>query len=307
MSDERVKLEPSWKWRASAIICSALRCRQPWRPFPACGRSEAGKRIYPPGPEIFAAFEHTPFDAVRVVILGQDPYHGPAQAHGLCFSVRPGVRVPPSLENIFARKSSAIFGIAHGPDHGCLTPCWPIAAVRCCSTACWDGGEDGRARRCASGQRLGEGFYRCGESTCAQPRARGPGVPAVGLGYAHAEGAADRYQPPLRAECGTSIAAIGSSRFHRLRAFFRGQPLPWNPAATRRSTGRCRVSRCRIAGRFHARLNAGWVTLRPCRDRGQAGMTDKSRTISVRYSSLSPGALIRSELIARLALQPPEC
>lgn len=57
--------------------------------------------VYPPPQKIFNAFAHTPFDAVRVVILGQDPYHGPGQAHGLCFSVPKGIRQPPSLQNIF--------------------------------------------------------------------------------------------------------------------------------------------------------------------------------------------------------------
>lgn len=57
--------------------------------------------IYPPGNRIFAAFDYTPFDGVEVVILGQDPYHGPGQANGLCFSVSDGVRQPPSLVNIF--------------------------------------------------------------------------------------------------------------------------------------------------------------------------------------------------------------
>ena len=57
--------------------------------------------VYPPGPLIFEAFNRTPLDAVKVVILGQDPYHGPKQAHGLCFSVQPGVAIPPSLENIY--------------------------------------------------------------------------------------------------------------------------------------------------------------------------------------------------------------
>jgi uracil-DNA glycosylase len=57
--------------------------------------------IYPPGSLIFNAFNHTTFDKVKVVILGQDPYHGPGQAHGLCFSVNPGVAFPPSLRNIF--------------------------------------------------------------------------------------------------------------------------------------------------------------------------------------------------------------
>lgn len=61
----------------------------------------AGKAIFPKGAEWFRALDLTPLDRVRVVILGQDPYHGPGQAHGLCFSVRPGVRVPPSLQNIY--------------------------------------------------------------------------------------------------------------------------------------------------------------------------------------------------------------
>ena len=58
-------------------------------------------KIYPPGSEIFAAFNYTPFDNVKVVILGQDPYHGPGQANGLCFSVKKGIPQPPSLRNIF--------------------------------------------------------------------------------------------------------------------------------------------------------------------------------------------------------------
>jgi uracil-DNA glycosylase len=58
-------------------------------------------RVYPPGGDMFNAFTLTPFDQVRVVVLGQDPYHGPGQAHGLCFSVRRGVPPPPSLDNLF--------------------------------------------------------------------------------------------------------------------------------------------------------------------------------------------------------------
>ena len=60
-----------------------------------------GKTIYPPGPLIFNAFQLTPFDKVKVVILGQDPYHGPGQAHGLSFSVQDGIALPPSLQNIY--------------------------------------------------------------------------------------------------------------------------------------------------------------------------------------------------------------
>jgi len=80
----------------------------------------AGKRIYPPAANIFATLDATPFDAVEVVILGQDPYHGPGQAHGLCFSVLPGVPVPPSLVNILAEIRNDL-GIPR-PDHGCLLP-----------------------------------------------------------------------------------------------------------------------------------------------------------------------------------------
>ena len=61
----------------------------------------SGKTIYPKNEEVFQALSLTPFEDVKVVILGQDPYHGPNQAHGLCFSVQPGVKAPPSLENIF--------------------------------------------------------------------------------------------------------------------------------------------------------------------------------------------------------------
>ena len=74
--------------------------------------------IYPPGAQIFNALDSTPFEQVRVIILGQDPYHGPEQAHGLCFSVRPGVRVPPSLANIY-REIQSDLGIPP-PNHGYL-------------------------------------------------------------------------------------------------------------------------------------------------------------------------------------------
>ena len=62
--------------------------------------------VYPPGPQIFSAFNHTPFNRVKVVIIGQDPYHGPGQAHGLCFSVPEGMPPPPSLVNIFKEIES---------------------------------------------------------------------------------------------------------------------------------------------------------------------------------------------------------
>lgn len=83
-------------------------------------RKAAGVAVYPPGREMFAAFNATPFEQVKVVVLGQDPYHGPGQAHGLSFSVRPGVPVPPSLLNIY-KELEADLGLPR-PDHGYLLP-----------------------------------------------------------------------------------------------------------------------------------------------------------------------------------------
>ena len=117
MPDDRIKLEPSWKARVGDYL--AQPSMQQLSAF-LRERKVAGARIFPPGPDIFAAFDACPFDATQVVILGQDPYHGPGQAHGLCFSVRPGVEVPPSLLNIF-KEIQRDLGIAP-PDHGCLLP-----------------------------------------------------------------------------------------------------------------------------------------------------------------------------------------
>jgi uracil-DNA glycosylase len=80
---------------------------------------QAGKVIYPPGPDIFSAFSHTPFSKVKVLLLGQDPYHGAGQAHGLCFSVRKGIKPPPSLQNIYKELQQDV-GF-NPPTHGELT------------------------------------------------------------------------------------------------------------------------------------------------------------------------------------------
>ena len=82
--------------------------------------------VFPPADEVFAALHLTPFERTRVVIFGQDPYHGPKQAHGLCFSVRPGVAVPPSLANIHT-ELLADLGCPK-PDHGNLE-CWARQGV----------------------------------------------------------------------------------------------------------------------------------------------------------------------------------
>ena len=115
MDDDRIKLEPQWK--------AALRDEFDAPYMKQLGeflRSEkaAGKVIYPPGPLIFNALNSTPLEQVKVVILGQDPYHGPGQAHGLCFSVQPGVPAPPSLQNIYKElKRDLNLPI---PNHGYL-------------------------------------------------------------------------------------------------------------------------------------------------------------------------------------------
>ncbi|NCF18243.1 MAG: uracil-DNA glycosylase [Haliea sp.] len=117
MSAERiVQLEPSWLARLSSEFEQDYMLQL--RAF-LQAEKRAGKRIFPAGSEIFNAFAHTPLDRVKVVILGQDPYHGEGQAHGLCFSVRPGVAVPPSLQNIY-KELNAELGLPV-PGHGHLT------------------------------------------------------------------------------------------------------------------------------------------------------------------------------------------
>ena len=83
-------------------------------------RSE-GVTVFPPQKQVFSAFDATPFEQIKVVILGQDPYHGPDQAHGLCFSVLPGIKPPPSLANMYKELVQDIEGFSI-PDHGYLMP-----------------------------------------------------------------------------------------------------------------------------------------------------------------------------------------
>jgi uracil-DNA glycosylase len=110
-----VKLHESWRQPLGPEFASPY--MQALRSF-LVAEKDAGKRIFPRGGEWFRALDLTPLDTVRVVILGQDPYHGEGQAHGLCFSVQPGVRPPPSLVNIYKELNSDL-GIAR-PAHGFL-------------------------------------------------------------------------------------------------------------------------------------------------------------------------------------------
>jgi uracil-DNA glycosylase len=118
----------------------------------------AGKRIYPPGKDIFAAFEMTPFDRVKVVILGQDPYHGPGQAHGLSFSVRRGFTPPPSLVNIHKELASDL-GLPV-PSHGSLEG-WARQGVLLLNSSLTV--EDGRA-----GAHAGKGWERFTDAVIQQ-------------------------------------------------------------------------------------------------------------------------------------------
>ncbi len=112
-----VKMEPSWK-----EVLKQEFTKPYFLEIVTFLKTEkaAGKTIYPPGPLIFNAFNQTPFDKVKVVILGQDPYHNPGQAHGLSFSVPAGIKPPPSLVNIYKEITNDI-GIEMPVEYGDLT------------------------------------------------------------------------------------------------------------------------------------------------------------------------------------------
>ena len=119
-----------------------------WRELQAFVREERRRHtVFPPSEEVFAALHLTPHASVKVLILGQDPYHGPGQAHGLCFSVRPDVEVPPSLANIYA-ELEADLGCPR-PRHGSLEH-WARQGVLLLNTTLTV-----RARQAASHQRKG--------------------------------------------------------------------------------------------------------------------------------------------------------
>lgn len=112
---DQIRLEESWRIRLADEFAKPYMTQ-----LKSFLKAEyaAGKVIFPKGSEYFAALDLTPFERVKVVILGQDPYHGPGQAHGLCFSVKPGVEAPPSLVNIYKELKDDL-GLAP-PDHGFL-------------------------------------------------------------------------------------------------------------------------------------------------------------------------------------------
>ncbi len=114
MDADKVKIEPGWKHALQPEFTKSYMANL--RTFLV--KELSTQDVYPKTNEFFAAFNTTPLDNVKVVILGQDPYHGVGQAHGLCFSVRPGVQFPPSLQNIFKELKTDLN--VPTPEHGCL-------------------------------------------------------------------------------------------------------------------------------------------------------------------------------------------
>lgn len=113
---DRLRLEPGWRARLAGEFDKDY--MRELREF-LLAENRAGRRVYPPAKRIFHAFDASPFETTRVVILGQDPYHGRGQAHGLCFSVPPGTPPPPSLRNILKELKDDL-GVVAPPDYGCL-------------------------------------------------------------------------------------------------------------------------------------------------------------------------------------------
>lgn len=222
-----IRIEDSWKTRLAdqfaadhmAALSQFLRAEK-----------AAGKRIYPLGGQIFRAFDLTPFEQVKVVILGQDPYHGPGQAHGLSFSVGPGVAPPPSLQNIY-KELAGDLGIAH-PGHGNLES-WArqgVLLLNSCLTV-----EDGRA-----GSHQGKGWERFTDAVIAALNQEHKGLAFILWGRkAQDKGASidrDRHlvitsvhPSPLSAHNGF----FGSRPFSRTNDYLAAQgksPIDWQPA-----------------------------------------------------------------------------
>jgi uracil-DNA glycosylase len=201
----RPRIDPSW----DAPLAEAFAGLPALHAF-LDAEAAAGKAVFPPAEDRFRALELTPLDTVRVVILGQDPYHGPGQAHGLSFSVRPGVKVPPSLVNIF-KELHADLGIAPA-RHGFLES-WARQGVLLLNTVM--SVESGRA-----GSHRGRGWEAFTDAVIRAVAAR-PGPVVFLLWGAHAQAGSSRaariwccarriprHCPPIR-------DGSAAGRFHR--------------------------------------------------------------------------------------------
>ena len=224
MSAGDLRLEPSWKARVGDWFE-----REDMRALSAFLRERlhAGARIHPGPKDIFAAFEATPFDAVKVVVLGQDPYHGPGQAHGLCFSVLPGVEVPPSLQNIYKELARDTGFVA--PGHGWLMP-WAKRGVLLLNSVLTV--EEGRA-----GSHQGKGWERFTDRIIELLNAEREGLVFFLWGaYAQAKGKLvdARRHLLLRAPHPSPLSAyrgfIGCGHFSRANAYLKargGEAVDW--------------------------------------------------------------------------------
>ena len=174
----------------------------------------AGKVIYPPGSQWFSAFNNTPFDQVRVVILGQDPYHGPNQAHGLCFSVLPGVKVPPSLANMYKELADDL-GIEQ-PGHGCLTS-WAKQGVLLLNATL-------TVEQANAGAHQGKGWEQFTDAAIRALNDQREGYCVCIVGQlCPEEGRLYRPVAAFSVEVGSSIALICIPWISRLQTFFRCQ------------------------------------------------------------------------------------
>ena len=178
-----------------------------WSQLQSFVRAERERhRVYPPPAEVFAALHLTPYADTRVVILGQDPYHGPGQAHGLCFSVRDGVALPPSLVNIYKELGNDL-GIPP-PRHGNLEP-WARQGVLLLNTTLT---VRARRRRVTPGQGLGD-VHRRGHS---RGQRQGASRRVHPLGWTRPPQAGPPRQSPRRHRVGPSVAVVGTQRVLRI-------------------------------------------------------------------------------------------
>lgn len=212
-----IQLEPSWK----EVLAEEF--EQPYmQALPEFLRQQKaqGRQIFPPGKQIFNALNSTPFSDVRLVIIGQDPYHGPGQAHGLCFSVLPGVQVPPSLRNIYKELSSDVgFSI---PPHGCLLP-WAQQGVLLLNATLTV--ESGKA-----GSHQGKGWEQFTDAIIAALNERKSGLAFLLWGsYAQKKGAGiDRsrhlvLQSPHPSPLSASRGFFGNRHFSRANQYLHEQ------------------------------------------------------------------------------------
>lgn len=224
MNEDRVRLEPGWKSRLASEFDAPY--MQALREF-LIAEKRAGKTIFPASANIFAALDATPFDQVKVVVLGQDPYHGPGQAHGLCFSVLPGVPVPPSLENIYAEQQRDL-GIPR-PDHGWLMP-WALQGVLLLNAVL-------TVERGVAGSHQGKGWERFTDAVVARLNEEREGLVFLLWGsYAQAKGKAidTRRHTVLKAPHPSPLSAyrgfIGCGHFSAANARLEARglaPIDW--------------------------------------------------------------------------------